>query len=316
MRLVFIFTILNILLFADKGGIFAKETYTIRFLFSFPEDEIKGMSLSQPQGLAISNEGNVFVTDTGNNRILKFDRDGDFVFSNGGFGWDSEQFDRPLDVSAKWGLDVFVADYNNERIERYDKKLNYISSLRADDIDVNRLSFGFPTSVDISRHGELFVCDNENDRILKLNASGDPDLVFGDFNWGEGQLQHPVKIEITTNDQVYVTDREANDIVVYDYYGNYIFRFGENLLSAPNGLAWSDGLLFVADSGNNRVVVFNREHKNIFAWGEEGSQYGAFRNPVDVATFNNKVYVLDSDNHRIQVFQLIAPATGVERGKN
>ena len=38
------------------------------------------------------------------------------MFALGGFGWETEQFDRPRDISARTGLEVFVADFNNERI--------------------------------------------------------------------------------------------------------------------------------------------------------------------------------------------------------
>jgi DNA-binding beta-propeller fold protein YncE len=279
--------------------------FVIKYLFSFPDEPVRGLSLSQPQALSIDPRGQVFVLDTGNNRILKFDKKGKFLFALGGFGWEREQFDNPLDISAKTSLDVFIADYNNERIERYDNKLNYISSFYSDRTFSNSLRFGFPSSVDLSKHGELFIVDNENDRILKLNSFGDPVLSFGDFNWGDGQLEHPIKIEVTPSDLVYVSDQDANQIVVFDYYGNFIARFGKEILNNPNGLAWAlDNKLFVADSGNNRIVIFNKDRELIYFWGEQGDKLGAFKNPVDVALYQNQIFVLDSDNSRIQVFEL------------
>lgn len=282
-----------------------ESNFLVKYLFSFPDEPIRGLSLIQPQALSIDAEGHVFVVDTGNNRILKFDRNGQFIYSIGGFGWETEEFDDPLDISVKTSLDVFIADYNNERIERYDNKLNFISSFRSDQNLSGSLQFGFPSSVDISKHGELFICDNENDRILKLNSFGVPVLSFGDFNWGEGQLEHPVKIEVTPSDLVYVSDQGTNQVVVFDYYGNFMTRFGNGILNKPNGLACTDDeKLFVADSGNNRIVILNKDHRLIYSWGEEGDKLGAFENPVDVAIYLNRVYVLDSDNSRIQVFEI------------
>jgi tripartite motif-containing protein 71 len=282
-----------------------QRSFIVKFLFSFPEKPIRNLPLTQPQAISIDPEGHVFVLDTGNNRILEFDKNGDFIYSVGGFGWKKEEFDRPLDVSAKTGLDIFIADYNNERIERYDKNLNHISSLSSDETISTTLQFGFPSSVDISRHGELFISDNENDRILKINSFGEPELSFGDFNWGEGQLEYPVKIELTPTDLVYVSDQGTNQIVIFDYYGNYLARFGSGILNKPNGLAWTqEKELFVADTGNNRIVVFDKDHKPIFFWGEEGDKIGAFNNPVDVAIYDDRVYVLDSGNGRVQVFEL------------
>ena len=103
---------LNNLYAGDKG-------YTVKFLFSFPEGKISGLGLSQPEALSIDLKGIIYVVDTGNSRIIQFDHHGKYIYTIGGFGWETEQFDRPLDVSVKTGLDVFIADYNNERIERY-----------------------------------------------------------------------------------------------------------------------------------------------------------------------------------------------------
>ena len=285
---------------------FANEAeYGVKYLFTFPEAPISGLPLSQPQAIAIDLEGFVYIIDTGNSRIVKFNNKGDYVFALGGFGWETEEFDRPLDITVKTGLEVFVADFNNERIERYDKKLNYISSFYSEETFSTNLGFGFPSGVDVSAQGELFICDNENNRILKLNTFGQPIVSFGDFNWGDGQLEHPAKVEISPDNLIYVSDQSANQVVVFDYFGNYVTRFGKNLLNKPKGMTWSRNKLFVADSGNDRMAVFDKNHQLIYSWGDEGSNIGAFKNPVDVAGFGELIYVLDSDNNRVQVFELI-----------
>lgn len=280
-------------------------THTVRFLFAFPEGPVAELPLSQPQGFAVDSRGDVFVADTGNNRLLKFDAHGEFVDTIGGFGWNREEFDRPLAISVKSLLDVFVADYNNERIDRYDKDLNFISSFQStEDLDPE-LQFDFPVGVDISKHGELFICDSENDRVLKLNSFGEAILSFGGFNWGDGRLESPARIEITDSDVVFVSDGASDDIVVFDYYGTFVTRFGGKYLNNPVGLAWAKGFLFVADSGNDRIVAFDRDYRLAVAWGRKGSMQGAFEHPVDVATFRDRTYVLDSGNNRIQIFQLM-----------
>ncbi|MCH6558843.1 NHL repeat-containing protein [candidate division KSB1 bacterium] len=296
--------LINFVLFFSAP--FASVTeYNVKFLFAFPEAPILGLSISRPQAIAIDPEGSVYILDTGNNRIVKFNNKGEYVFTLGGFGWETEQFDRPLDITAKTGLEFFVADFNNERIERYDKKLNYISSFYSEETFSTNLQFGFPSSVDVSAHGELFICDNENNRILKLNTLGEPVVSFGDFNWGDGQLEHPAKVEVSPGNLIYVSDQSANQIVVFDYFGNFVSKFGKGVLNNPQGMTWSQNKLFVADSGNDRLVVFDKNHRLIYSWGDEGSKIGAFKNPVDVVVFDGRIYVLDSGNNRVQVFELI-----------
>lgn len=298
--------ILSIFFFTGKSSPQNNKEYAVQFLYAFPDSLVEEMSLSNPQAIAANNQGSLFVVDTGNNRIVKFEQSGRVVSAVGGFGWESEQFDRPLDVTAKTGLDVFVADYNNKRIERYDKNLNYLSSYTSNPNLSDDLKFGFPTGIDISKHGELFICDDENNRILKIDAFGNPVLSFGDFNWGEGQLQAPVKIEVRFNDQIYVSDQKADQIVVFDYYGSFLTRFGGGILQRPNGLAWTrTDHLFVTDAGNKRIVVFDKAHRQIFAWGAEGEKLGAFDVPVDVEIIGEKIFVLDAGAGLIQVFKLI-----------
>jgi DNA-binding beta-propeller fold protein YncE len=305
-QLTIIMNVWILVLCSDLTSQSPEGQYTLQFHHTFPEGPVAGLSLSDPQALSIDGEGNVLVADTGNHRLLKFDSRGLLQFTAGGFGWEKEQFDRPLDVTMKTGLDLYVADYNNERIERYDRELNYIASLYSDESSQPSLQFGFPTGVDISRHSELFICDNENNRILKLDAFGEPALSFGDYNWGDGQLEHPVKLEVTDRDLIYVSDQGSDQIVIFDYHGNYVTRFGKGLLQDPAGLAFSAaGLLFVADSGNHRVVVFDSRHRVVFSWGQLGDGVGAFKYPIDVDTYGSLTYVLDPGNERIQIFDLL-----------
>ncbi len=299
-------TVAAFVLYCCSIGV-AQETskFTVEFKLAFPDGPAGSLTLAQPQGLSVDSKGAVYVTDTGNNRVVKFKATGEFVDAIGGFGWRREEFDGPRGITVKSLLDVFVADYNNERIERYDKDLNFISSLQTAEALAPTLQFGFPTSVDISKHGELFICDSENDRILKLNSFGEPILSFGGFNWGEGRLESPVEIEVTGSDLVFVTDGGSNEIVVFDYYGTFVTRFGSLDLKQPGGLSWSQGFLLVADSGNNRIVAFDNDFRLAMTWGQKGDKHGAFDHPSDVAIYKDQIYVLDTNNNRVQVFRMI-----------
>ena len=117
-------------------------TITLIFLYTIGSETIENRFMMESQAISVDLNGNIYVADTGNNRILKFGPNGKFIKSAGGFGWENQQFDMPIDICATSALDVFVADYNNQRIERYDKDLNYISSLYSDDSKPEYLQFG------------------------------------------------------------------------------------------------------------------------------------------------------------------------------
>lgn len=278
----------------------------LRLLFAFGSEGDQAGQFRNPSGIAIDPEGNVYIADTGNNRVQKFDRYGRFLRQVGGFGWGREQFDRPLDVCASTGLDVFVADYNNERIERYDAHLNYISSFYSDDASPEGLRFGFPLSVAISTHGELFIVDGENRRLLKVNSFGMPELSFGDFRWAQGRLERPAQVAVSGKDLVYAADAGAGRVLVYDYYGNFVREIGAGVLREPVGVAVDvRGNVWVADTGNDRIVAFSTEGRLLGQWGSSGEKLGAFRRPSDVTVRAGWVYVLDGGNCRVQVFEVL-----------
>jgi len=266
----------------------------------------KGSGLGQfrePQGISVGPGGFLYVADTGNHRIQKFDPTGRVVGEIGGIGWEKELFDHPVALSAKNGLDVFVADYFNQRIERYDKDLHYLASFLSSEEWAEHLRFGFPIDVDISNQGELFCLDAENHRVLKLDVFGEPQLSFGDFDAGEGRLVEPRRMMVSGQDRVYVSDEEEGRIVVFDIHGNYLVTLGEGVLEKPMGMAeMAPGLLLVVDEEKKSVFVFQGLGGLVGSFGGEEVVGRAFAEPVDVACWRDRVYVLDKKRCVVDVF--------------
>jgi len=275
------------------------------FFLSFGEMGRSPGSFNRPVGVSVDANGNIYVIDTGNNLLQKFDETGRLLHFIGGFGWDKEQFQIPVDLFVYNSLDIYVADFENGRIERYDKDLNYITSYYSNSNWESRYQFEFPQSVAMSLHGDFFIIDAQNNRITKYNTSFEPELTFGDYDWGQGILQEPSHLFVSKNDLIYVSDSRAGKILVYDYFGNYIQDFAAQYLSSPKGLCLDEqGHLFVADSKLHRVFVFDKNENLLCEFGSLGTKLGAFQEPYDVAVVREKLYVADSQNHRIQGFKL------------
>ena len=281
------------------------ETLRLRFVSAIGEEGDQPGQFRQPQAVSTDNKGNLYVADTGNHRVQKFDGQNRFVDMVGGFGWDQEQFQRPMDVCADNGLDVFVADYENRRIVRCDNQLHWISTFTARAAADERLQLGFPSSVSISIHADLYVVDSENGRVLKLNSLWQPELSFGNYDWGEGGLSEPASIYVARDDRIYVSDRQAGRISLYDYFGTFLQHLGESVLKRPAGLCVdTKGTIWVADSERQQVLAFSRSGRLLLQWGSAGAKLGALQNPADVAVHQNRLYVADRDNHRIQLFEI------------
>ena len=273
------------------------------YLYTMIGDSTSRVQLRQAKAISVDLSGSIYISDAGNNCILKFSREGQVLKMVGGFGWSKEQFYSPLDIHASSALDIFVADYNNERVQRFDQNLNYISSLYSDENWESALQFGYPKSIASSVHGDLFLIDGENIRILKINSFGTPEMSFGDFAEGKGRLLQPIQIEISPDDRIYVSDSQANKIIVYDYFGNYLSEIGSNFLKQPQGIFYSSlKLLLVADQGNQRIVAFTPDGNLGLTWSKITDEIGSFQNPVDVVSFQRHVFVLDND--RVLVFEL------------
>jgi len=178
----------------------------------------------------ITSGGILYVTDAGTDETYKIDTLGNVLKSTGGYGWDNGQFDNPADVFAN-PLSVYACDKNNHRVERFDKDLNFVSSLYTRNSDTTEERFGYPLSCALSQQGDLYILDSENKRIIKFNLFGNFVQNFGGFDAGSFSLNNPLQLAVANNNNIFVLDN--NYIVVFDQYGNGITKIKtkENLKS-------------------------------------------------------------------------------------
>ncbi len=189
--------------------------------------------------------GNMFVVETERNVVRLYSKDTVLVREIGGQGWDNNQFDRPSGIWARNGIDVFVADYGNHRIQRFDRSLNYVATFSTHDSDNPDERFGYPTDVAVSRLGDLYICDSENTRIVKVDRFSQVERVFGGFDAGKGRLENPTRIEIGPHDYIYVLD--ATRILVYDTFGNFLHELAPGVFKNLQCLYADNRRILVTD---------------------------------------------------------------------
>jgi len=200
--------------------------------------------------------GDVYVLDEEKNTLQLYDRSGALIREAGGPGWLDGQFDRPAGLWARNGIDVFVADYGNHRIERFDRKLNFISSFSTRDSDNPDIRFGYPTGIAISRQGDLYICDTENDQIVKVDRTNTVERTFGGLGAGEGRLITPRQVQLGPADAIYVLDRGR--VAVFDAFGNFLRNLLPGVLAAPTVLYADETGVAVLDSAS---VFFFDSHE-------------------------------------------------------
>lgn len=211
----------------------------------------------QGSGLDVDVNGNIYILDADQGTLSKYNAFLQRQEVIGGPGWEDGRFDQPAGLWAKNGLDVYVADYGNHRIQRFDRSLSFVSSLSTREAEDASTHFGYPTDVTLSRLGALFICDSENSRVVKVDAANRVETAFGGFGGGAGRLEHPVQVEIGPNDLLYVLDPPR--IVAFDSFGNFFTIIGEGVLQNPQILAADERGLVVVDG--SELIFFSESHR-------------------------------------------------------
>ena len=172
-----------------------------------------------PNGLAVDSSGNVYVADTNNHRIQKFDSSGNFLFKWGAYGGEGGvtsngsgdgQFSAPQDVAVDGSGNVYVAESGNNRIQKFDSSGNFL--LKWGTPGFGDGQFNQPSGVAVDSSGNVYVADKFNDRIQKFDSSGNFLLTWGTFGSGDGQFDGPQNVAVDSFGNVYVADRRNNRI--------------------------------------------------------------------------------------------------------
>lgn len=232
--------------------------------------------------------GHVFVLDRERGTLTLYDPALKAMATVGGQGWEGGSFDQPAGIWAKNGLDIYVADFGNHRIQRFDRTLTYVSSLSSRAADDNAISFGYPADVTVSRFGTLYICDTENNRIVKVDASNRMEGSFGGFGGGAGKLDHPVQVEMGPGDQVYVLDPPR--ILVYDLFGNYLSMLADGLVRAPARIAGDERGIVVADGSD--LLFFDPSHRPVLRLAVADVTGGPANDVLSLCCAGGNVYIL------------------------
>jgi len=225
----------------------------------------------------------------------------------GSLGSGDGQFDFPVGVATDAAGDVYVADPDDHRIQKFDSDGTFITkwgSLGTGDGQFNR-----PYGVATDAAGDVYVADFYNHRIQKFDSDGTFITKWGTEGSGDGQLYQPVGVATDAAGDVYVAEFFNNRIQKFDSDGSLItkwgtFGSGDGQFSHPVGVATDPaGDVYVTDSENSRIQKFDSDGTFITKWGTFGSGDGQFVTPHGIVTdAAGDVYVADYASNRIQKF--------------
>ncbi|MFM8445677.1 MAG: fibronectin type III domain-containing protein [Methylococcus sp.] len=229
-----------------------------------------------PKGIAVDGSGNVYVLDTSNHRIQKFNPSGVYQSTIGGYGAADGAFSSPAGLALDSGGNLYVVDNGNSRIQKFTSSGQFLNKWGSSGNGNGQFNFGSAyDNIALDSSGNIYVVDSNNNRIQKFKPDGSFDRAWGTLGAADGQFSFPQGIAIAASDTVYVTD-----------------------------------------SNNHRIQKFSPTGAFLGKWGSRGNADGQFQLPVGMATHTDaggseSVYVADTFNNRIQKFD----DTGVFLGK-
>jgi tripartite motif-containing protein 71 len=256
-------------------------------------------------GLAASGDV-VYVVDTGNDRVVRFDK-------TGGHGAEivpPGTLANPRGVAVR-GTRMLVADDQHHRVAAFDTGGRLLASIGLGQ-GAGAGQLNFPYGVAMDAQGRVFVADDLNHRIVRYSTPATKyqyKARWGSYGTGPTNLAYPRGIAAGANGEVYAANTGNDRIDVFDASGTLKRSFGTSgrasgQFDGPIGVATDvSGIRAVTDSLNGRVQLLNPDGTVATIWGSPNPGPTILPDPVAVA-FDpaGNGFVLDGRRSRIVVF--------------
>ena len=250
-------------------------------------------------GIACSNDGMWAVTDFTRNCVHVFDSQDKLIKRFGSRGYRKNgQFICPFGVAFDNNNKLYVTDRYNHRVQKFDANGNYVLQFGGKGDGEGQLN----CPIGITTHQDkVYVADRENHRISVFKNDGKFYSVIG-----QQQLSKHFDIAININSEILAADWGRHCLYNFTLDGHCINhitlcnRTGSMELKDPCSVTTdSNGFIFIADTSNHYVSIFNKIGNCICCFGSDDQ----LKFPCGIAIApNGNIYVSDTGNNRVQIF--------------
>lgn len=308
-------------------------------------------ALNRPESMFIADNGDIYIADSGNSRIIRLDERHRFIGTYG----DSEgegALNEPKGVYVKADGTVYVADTKNSRIAVFGEDGGFVRDYPRPQSPLIGATFSYsPSKIMLDKRDYMFVVSDGNTQgLLQIDPNGEFKGFYGANHVGFSWSRLFVKL-IATDEQrrklaaivpaefsdldiddegfMYTTTigEEANQLKrlspvgvdtlnfgVQRQYGDY-YSVGPFTMASFIGVSASeDGIVTALDLQTSKVFQYDKLGGFLFSFGGVGEQNGLFATPSDLSqNKNGDIYVVDRGRNRIDVFRTTPFADLVHR---
>lgn len=262
--------------------------------------------MESPRGVAVGKNGDVYVADMMNNRVLHFDANGQFKSVIGrptaikGKGKPGE-LEEPSGVAVDAQDNVYVADTWNGRIQKFDAKGKPVAEYGG-----ARYSFYSPRNVALDASGNLYVADTGNSAVKVINPDGKLIKAVGGKGSGGGLFNEVFGMAIDAKGELFVADPGNRRIHKFGPGPDYPFLKERKIpgwqLNSP---VWphiavdGQGHLLVVDGGGRKLWAYDSELNYLGTVGAPNGMEGV-GNPMGIAfAADGSVWLSDSGANKL-----------------
>lgn len=162
--------------------------------------------------------------------------------------------------------------------------------------------FTEPSGVAVNAQNDIIVADTNNHRIQIFDKEGRFKFQFGECGKRDGQLLYPNRVAVVrTSGDIIVTERSpTHQIQIYNQYGQFVRKFGANILQHPRGVTVDNkGRIVVVECKVMRVIIFDQTGAVLQKFG--CSKHLEFPNGV-VVNDKQEIFISDNRAHCVKVF--------------
>ncbi len=301
--------IVTIVLGMVSGILQGQEAY--RLVKVWPEAP-RGWHFFKPNGVAVEKSGNVYVGDSGNYCVKKFDAEGRFITQWGSPGQGNGQFNTigSIKVDGSGTVYVFDTDYGkweHSRIQKFTPYGQFLGKLERKTPDADTIKLPIDLTTDGEGNILVLAVDYRREsnrtygvRVEKYSRDGEFISQWGaEAGSGNGQLQRPSAIVVDAEGNVYITEMANARVQRFDSSGKFLTKWGAS--GEGNGLFRGGtrsiamdrmGDLYVLDG--NFVQKFTPAGEFLARWKTTGQM--ARRLAVDS---HSNIYVTCENSHAV-----------------